>query len=155
MMVEELIFDAEQQPLEFALVALDLLADSELSIEERGELGTVADGEGFSLSMGFGSQLSMTLDHDEERSTFTARVSRPAAELTESYFKQALSLNALMPEGRRFEFDNERQSLVLAEIWPAAGLQPDTLAAGMHMQLLSMHFLFPERAGNEGSGVRG
>jgi hypothetical protein len=140
-MNEDFLIDASEQPLEFALLCLDILHDLELEIDENALLEIANPKESFRLQSQLGQDLLLTLQYDADLSHFTAIVAtlRPIQNL--QCLKQALGMNLLMPAERRFAMDLSSSSLLFTESWLSKGLQLNDLAIGLRVLVHVMQML--------------
>lgn len=130
---------AAEQPLEFALLALDLIHDQELNLEESAQ-GEAAELEnGFRLQFELGNALQLTLDYDQEAAAFVARVGATSLPESSERLRVALTLNDLMPLERRFVIDATSQQLMIKESWSTAHLDLARFAAGLRSLIDVMH----------------
>jgi hypothetical protein len=128
---ENMAVDATEQPLEFALLALDLIHDQELHLEESAQ-GEAAELEnGFRLQFDLGNALQLTLDYDQEAAAFVARVGATSLPEPSERWRVALTLNDLMPLERRFVIDAASQQLIIKETWYASHLGLAQFATGL------------------------
>lgn len=125
--------DAERQPLEFALIACDILLAQGLAVDEAAEFAPVAAEGGFLIDLQFEHPLSLRLAYDEPEAQFMASARLDGDGLGEAQLRRALVLNAVMPLGRRFEMDPTTGALALTERWAAQGLQMEDLLEGMDL----------------------
>jgi len=131
MSTEEFHLDAEQRPLEFAMLACDLLSEQSLDPDDAAELSAAALNDGFQIELQIGEQLTLRLAYNEASAQYIGMVCIPQPLLTSRQLALALSLNSVMPAKRRFETHVVTGDLQLIENWPASGLELGDLAAGL------------------------
>ena len=73
----EMMLEATLQPFEFALLALDLIHDQELVLNDQIELDAQVLQGGFSLQYTLGADMVFNLDHDEDLACYVASVGAP------------------------------------------------------------------------------
>ena len=129
------------EPLEFALLACDLLTDSGVLPDDGTQVEALAAEGGFLIELQLGPAMSLRLSYDEQEQQFCGSVRLNAEHTGEVQMRRALVLNAVMPAGRRFEMDADAGALALTEQWPAQGLAMEELAAGLELIVQSMHSL--------------
>jgi hypothetical protein len=136
---ENTTLQASEQPLEFALLALDLIHDQELNLEEsaQGEADELENG--FRLQFELGNALQLTLDYDQEAAAFVARVGATSLPEPSERLRVALTLNDLMPLERRFVIDATSQQLMIKESWSTGHLDLVRFATGLRSLIDVMH----------------
>jgi hypothetical protein len=146
MSTEEFHIDAEHQPLEFALLACDLLSEQSLDPNDATELSAEALTGGFQIALQIGDRLTLHLAYNEATAQYIGTVCTDQRSLTPRHLALALSLNSLMPAKRRFDLNVATGDLQLSETWPANGLALGDLAAGLYVLIQSFDALI---LGNE------
>ena len=127
----EMMLEATLQPFEFALLALDLIHDQELVLNDQIELDAQVLQGGFSLQYTLGNDMVFNLDHDEDSTCYIASEGATTPANKPQQWQLALSMNNLMPQERRFAIDAHTQSLILKESWHTEGLDLANFAAGV------------------------
>ena len=135
---DEILVDSATQPLEFALLALDLIHDQELVLNEHLELNAEVLEGGFALQYTLGNVLYFHLDHDEKLQCFIASVGSLSPSTNPEQWRVALSMNHLMPQERRFTIDAQTESLVLKETWKAQNLDLAMFASDVRSLINAM-----------------
>ena len=130
---EEVVWDPVESPLEFALLALDILLDQELNPDDALDLETQDMAQGFRLVHRFRDEIELSIDYDTAASVFVGTASLLSAVTDVRALQLALQFNGAMPAGRRFSLDPDTQGLVLTQTWPAAGLELADLALGLRV----------------------
>ena len=136
---ENMAVDATEQPLEFALLALDLIHDQEFPMPEIAEQEVAELEDGFRLQFTLGDSLNLTLDYDSEAACFIARVGAESLAEPSERWRVALTLNELMPLERRFVIDATSQQLMIKESWSTAHLDLARFATGLRSLIDVMH----------------
>ena len=140
MEADELVLDAESQPLEFALVVCDIFTDQGMDAADAVTLDPQALTGGFEISLQFGDRLDFTLAYDEELKKFIGSVSLNKEHVSAGLIHTALLLNSEMPHQRRFSMDSSG-ALNLQESWSVVGLEASNLAAGLRRLVEFVHLI--------------
>jgi hypothetical protein len=130
---EEALWDPVDSPLEFALLALDLLLDQELNPDDALDLQSQDLAEGFSLVHRFRDAIELSISHDAASSVFVGSAAFLTPVCDVQTLQLALQFNGAMPAERRFAMDTVTQGLVLTQTWPAPGLELADLALGLRV----------------------
>lgn len=130
--------DATAQPLEFALLALNLVDAEAFTVDDNADIEASVLQGGFSLQYSLGLHFEFALSHDEVTGQYTATISdtRPLGDAQTAVL--ALQLIHLMPQERRFSLDPTTLRLVLSETWSPDGLDIVQLAEGMRSLIDAM-----------------
>ena len=123
--------DCESQPLEFALIVLDIITEEGIDPSDSLMMDPEALNGGFGISLQFGEHIDLTLTYNEKSKTFTGLASVSEVKTSPELLKTALLLNGEMPNRRRFLITTSG-ALGLQETWSLVELEAATLAAGLH-----------------------
>jgi hypothetical protein len=156
---QELEFDCESQPLEFALIVLDLITEEGIDPSDSLMMDPEALNGGFGISLQFGEHIDLTLAYNEKSKNFTGLASVSDDKTSAELLRTALLLNSEMPNRRRFLMNNAGR-LGLQETWSVVDLEVAALAAGLHrlIEFVNLMVFQQERknpALNVAGGIRG
>ena len=153
---------AQDQPLEFAVLALDMLTEQSLTESDGAEFESVSEDSGFVLKTAFGNDIILDISYNETEKTLTASASTPMAPRAVTKVMHALALNDMMPANRRFAINGPGQALLLRETWRVSDLVLAEFVLGLHALVQSLYILLNgpgalagSTSGAQPTGLRG